>query len=260
MKEEKKNYLSEVVLRLAVETKKQVLFGEVYHSILLFYPELIEADAKFKEDLKEIINKINKIPYAEQVKLLEKNYKTSKTYKPEKINLNKKIPSAESYIRTFVTNKELIGLATKLKPLGVKTINAEFSPHSPLLDGQRLFNSYYMLLKDKKLGEDLGLMRGIYDNRKELIQHRGSYNVTLYGDGMPMAQFKVISCLIEHGQEIVNFFHGLTIDMSGEDGFMKYLRALHSSMANLGITQVIPTQYPSNKFRVTEVKTDYSFA
>lgn len=145
-----------------------------------------------------------------------------------------------------------------IKKNGIFRVKTKFKPHNYILSGTELKEYYNELIKEKVLKEDPILKGDIIKFREKLLQHRILCDVVLHGKEGVVGRLKVYKVLIEHGQEIVDFWVGKAIDPSSLNtlirDFQTYLKQRHM------IGDVSVSQYPTKWSVVQNVETEFEFA
>ena len=194
---------------------------------------LIDLSNKFLNDIerKKKIKGINKRPNIINKRLVKKRYDKKGT-----------------------TNQRLNKLISKD---GVFSVNVGFKHGSSIVDGTQLRGHYYTLIKKKTLEDDPQLMDDIIKERKSILQHRISCDVTLHVKEGVSPRLKVFGTLIEHGMEIVNFWQGKVIDPSS---FAQHVGIFQGNMKAHNVKGVTTTQTPTKKTTIIGVDTNFTFA
>lgn len=146
-------------------------------------------------------------------------------------------------------------LKTKISPVGVFKVSPKFNPNSSFMDSGVIKNYYNEMIGKKVLGKDKQLLNDIIKYRKEILQYRTFCNVGLYSKGSLIASVEVHGVLIEQGINMVNWWHGKTLDY-----FEPLVRQFENYMQQFGIRNVTTTKVPNKVYKVDDVGTDFNFA
>ncbi|MFH1326995.1 MAG: hypothetical protein ABIH59_02620 [archaeon] len=142
--------------------------------------------------------------------------------------------------------------------VGLFKVKPEFRPHTGYVDGGELRKYYYELIKEKTLKDDKKLMDDIIKLRTKILQHRMSCEVGLYEKGALIAGLKIYKILIEHGQEVVDFWIGKSIDASS---FSQLVNIFSINMGGkFGAGTVNITQHPIKRGTVDGISTEFEFS
>lgn len=146
----------------------------------------------------------------------------------------------------------------QIKRNGVTRVMPRFEHNSIVVSGSSLKQHYYKMLENKTLKDDRELMDNIINFRDRFLKHRISGDISLYGNIGVVARLKVYKILIEHGQEVVDYWIGKSIDPSSFNTliheFQIYLSLKHST-GNVSVVQ-----YPTKWETIKAVDTDFEFS
>jgi hypothetical protein len=141
---------------------------------------------------------------------------------------------------------------------GIFRVKTNFKPNSYMLSGGDLKKYYAELMNKKVLKDDPTLRDDIIKFREKLLQHRILCDVVLHGKEGVVGRLKVYKVLIEHGQEIVDYWIGKSIDPSSFNTLVKDFHNFLYMKHMVGDVSV--TQYPMKWSTVHSVETEFEFA
>lgn len=141
---------------------------------------------------------------------------------------------------------------------GIFRVKTNFKPNSYMLSGGDLKKYYAELINKKVLKDDPILRDDIIKFREKLLQHRILCDVVLHGKEGVVGRLKVYKVLIEHGQEIVDYWIGKSVDPSSFNTLVKDFHNFLYMKHMVGDVSV--TQYPMKWSTVHSVETEFEFA
>lgn len=184
-----------------------------------------------------------------------------KTVKKDKdiYDLLKKDESVEEKLFSMVKGLPSINdIEKQIKKEGLFRVKVAFKAHTGMIYGNSLRDQYYTLIGDKVLKDDKKLMDSIIKFRERILKHRISCEAILLEKGMSVAGLKVYKILVEHGQEIVDYWVGKTIDPSS---FKTYINDFTNYMAGRFATGTVNiTQNPMKRCTVDDVSVEFEFS
>lgn len=216
-----------------------------------------------QETIKLTLQKLQ-TEYTELTKNYKKNTLENKITKIVnniiKINNEKQTILTKQKIDTIKQTNSTISiqeLNKQIKRKGVYTVSPQFTARTGIVDTTKLRNDYYKLIGEKTLKNDKTLMDDIIKNRKTILQKRITCTAHFYTKNSPIASIKIFETLIEHGQTIVDYWTGLTIDPTS---FNTLVNQFRNEMKPLGVSNVITVQHPLKKETIQVTTTTFTFA
>lgn len=257
MKKEKNNFLAEAIMRLRLLWNKKVNFNEVYQSILLTYPEVLEGGDKFKQELKEIIEKINKLDEKQMKELLKKT-----KIDTNKITIKDKPLNVRDYISKVEKDQAIISVANRYEEARIKELQQSL--------GQGKFTAEINSPEDVMGDNFLGIYNKLYGRgrissilnetlpfRNRIFQGRTTCEVSLYAKAEQIGTFVIVGILPEHSIEIIGYWKGRFVDKST---FGRDVKAFEGTIKKFGIKSANVTSHPLKSAVCDDVRIRFEFA
>lgn len=228
---------------------------EIVQVVETLYPKTIGHRVELLDFVKNVMIGAKHIDLDQRIKGLSVELNRLKK-REQLVKLSKTTPKMPEGKGNFQSNvKSFNELRDSIQSDGVFSVAMDFNPEG--ITSQQTINSYYNKLIGKKvLSEDPELMNDILRYKKEILQHRISATIYLYENGIEMARLRVFSCLLEHKDEMGNFWQGKKIDY-----FKQLVFLFNQEMKKYGITNVVIEKEPerNKKFTITSLNFNFDF-
>lgn len=147
---------------------------------------------------------------------------------------------------------------SQIKTEGIYSTNKiRFTPGQKQTTDDQVMEHYYELLSDRSVRKDQELMDDILKYKQSILQHRIYCQITLKDKDGILATCQITEVLLEHGQEITNYWHGKEIDPTD---WLGYLIDFQNTMKTYGCKEVMNEMTPTRRSTVIDVELNFTFA
>ena len=124
-----------------------------------------------------------------------------------------------------------------------------FSPNE-ISNESELKSKFNFLIKTLVNKEDPQLMEALWNMRKQLLYHRICYEAIFYSKGNVVGGIKCYAMGLEGGQDIVNYFMGVSVDVNYAD-FHTLVKKFEAEAKSKGYGNVGIFQSPTGRGKST---------
>lgn len=237
------------------------IINDVYFQIKEKHPNINIKEQDLKKQIETELKKEREAqgtPSKREVqkKVYEKS-REAKRKKDRTIEANSEAWKRKQYWKNAERSEKVKGLIGKISRAGVFEVTHNFKKGDLIIYGDRIRKAYHTLIGRKTLKDDKKLMNDILEYRKTILQKRIVCHANLYAKEGLVAGIKIFQILIEHGQQVADFWEGLEIDPSS---FTTTVSSFAGIMAINGVSKVEISMHPTKRTQVREVTTQFIFA